>query len=144
MNRIILAGRLTRDPEIRTYGDDKKLCRYSIAVNRRFANAEGVREADFFDCVNFGGSAEFVTKYFHKGDPIIIDGEMRTENYTDKDGNNRISYSVNVNSVEFSPGGRKHDSNSEPSETIPDTAVEDMDKELGKSAVVDSDDDLPW
>ena len=144
MNRIILTGRLTRDPDMRIYGDDKKLCRYSIAVNRRFANAEGIREADFFDCVSFGGSAEFVAKHFHKGDPIIVDGEMRTENYTDKDGNNRISYSVNVNNVEFSPGGRRHDSDPKTAETISGATIEDMDKELGKTAIVDTDDDLPW
>ena len=70
MNKIILLGRLTKDPEVRyTQGDNATAtARFSIAVNRKFKNAEGNYDADFINCVCFGKTAEFVEKYFHKGE----------------------------------------------------------------------------
>ena len=84
MNKFIGMGRLTRDPEVRT--GDTPVARFSIAVNRRFKNAEGNYDADFINCVAFGKSADFIEKYFHKGDMIAVTGRIQTGSYTNKDG----------------------------------------------------------
>ena len=85
MNTIIIMGRFTRDPEIRYSQDNKPIARVSIAVDRRYKQ-EGQPEADFFNLVGFGKTAEFIEKYFHKGMKALVTGELRNNNYTDKDG----------------------------------------------------------
>lgn len=101
MNNVIMMGRLTRDPEIR-YGGATNTCvaRFSIAVDRRFKR-EGEPDTDFFNCVSFGKQGEFVEKYIHKGTKVVIMGEVRNNNYTDKDGNKRYTFEIYVNSIEF-------------------------------------------
>ena len=101
MNNVIMMGRLTRDPDIR-YGGANNTCvaRFSIAVDRRFKR-DGDPDADFFNCVSFGKQGEFVEKYIHKGTKVVIAGELRNNNYTDKDGVKHFNVEINVNSVEF-------------------------------------------
>lgn len=101
MNRIILMGRLTRDPEVR-YGGEKNtaVARYAIAVDRRFKQ-EGQPDADFFNVVSFGKQGEFVEKYLHKGTKIVLEGELRNNNYTNKDGQMVYSNEIVTNNVEF-------------------------------------------
>ena len=88
MNKVVLVGRLTRDPEIRYANNEKNTCtaRFSLAINRKF-KTNGQYEADFPNCVAMGKAAEFVEKYFHKGDMIALDGHIQTGSYTNKDGN---------------------------------------------------------
>ena len=86
MNRIILMGRLTRDPEVRYGGaNNTAVARYSIAVARRFKQ-DGQPDADFFNLVSFGKAGDFVEKYLRKGTKIVVEGELRNNNYTNKDG----------------------------------------------------------
>ena len=87
MNKVILMGRLTKNPEIKYAGKDNDMAvaRYTLAVNRRYKR-DGEQEADFISCVTFGKSAEFVQKYLHKGTRIVIGGRISTGNYKDKDG----------------------------------------------------------
>ena len=99
MNKIILMGRLTRDPEMRTSGSTQ-ICRYSLAVDRRFRR-EGEPEADFFNCTAFGKSAEFAEKYFRQGTKILISGRIQSDNYTNKDGQKVYSWQVIVDDQEF-------------------------------------------
>lgn len=99
MNKVILMGRLTRDPEVR-YSNDMAIARFSIAVDRRFKR-EGEQEADFFNCVAFRKTGEFVEKYLHKGTKVVLDGELHNNNYTDKNGNKQYSMEITVNSLEF-------------------------------------------
>lgn len=103
MNNVELVGRITAEPEVRyTSGENANAaCRFSIAVQRRYKNSEGVYEADFPNCVAFRQQAEFIGKYFHKGDPIGITGELRTGSYTNKDGIKVYTTDVIVNTVEF-------------------------------------------
>ena len=82
MNKVILMGRLTRDPEVR-YSNDLAVATFSIAVDRRFKK-EGQPEADFFDCTAFRKTAEFIEKYLHKGTKVVLDGELQNDNYTNK------------------------------------------------------------
>ena len=94
MNKIILMGRLTRDPEMRSAGSTT-VCRYTLAVDRRFRR-EGEPEADFFNCTAFGKSAEFAEKYFRQGTKILISGRIQSDNYTNKDGQKVYSWQVIV------------------------------------------------
>lgn len=100
MNTIIIMGRLTRDPEIRYSKDSKAIARVSIAVDRRFKQ-EGQPEADFFNLVGFGKTAEFIEKYFHKGMKALVSGELRNNNYTGKDGTKYYTDDIIISSIEF-------------------------------------------
>ena len=103
MNKVQLVGRLTRDPEIRySQGENATAtARFSVAVNRRFKNAEGNYDADFINCVAFGKSAEFVEKYFKKGMAIGLTGRIQTGSYTNKDGQKIYTTDVVVEETEF-------------------------------------------
>lgn len=103
MNKCMLVGRLTRDPEIRyTQGENAScIARFSIAINRRFKNTEGNYDADFINCVAFGKGGEFIEKYFKKGMAIGISGRIQTGNYTNKDGVKVYTTDVVVEEAEF-------------------------------------------
>ena len=103
MNKCILVGRLTKDPETRVSQGDNgtTIARFSIAVNRRFKNKEGVYEADFPNCVCYGKTAEFVDQYFKKGMAIGITGRLVTGSYTNKDGQKVYTTDVVVEEAEF-------------------------------------------
>ena len=85
MNKALLIGRLTRDPELRATSTGRNVCQFSIAVNRNFTNANGEREADFINCVVWDKQAENLVKYQKKGNQIAVDGRIQTRNYDDKD-----------------------------------------------------------
>ncbi len=101
MNKIILMGRLTRDPEVR-YGGANNTCvaRFSIAVDRRFKR-EGEPTADFFNCTAFGKQGEFVEKYLRKGTKVVLDGELQNDNYTNREGQMVYGMRIITNSIEF-------------------------------------------
>lgn len=99
MNKIILMGRLTRDPEVR-YINDNKIARYTLAVDRRFKK-EGEPDADFFNCTVFGKGAEFAEKYLKQGTKIVISGRIQSDNYTNKDGEKVYGWQVIVDEQEF-------------------------------------------
>lgn len=102
MNKVILMGRLTRDPEVR-YGQGASqtaIGRFSIAVDRRFKR-EGQPDADFFNCTAFGRTGEFVEKYLKKGTKVVVVGSVQNDNYTDKNGNKVYSTQIIVDEVEF-------------------------------------------
>ena len=101
MNKVIMMGRLTRDPEVRYGGaNNNAVARFSIAVDRRFKR-DGEPDADFFNCVAFGRTGEFVEKYLKKGTKIVIDGEIRNNNYTNKDGQKVYGMDIVANTIEF-------------------------------------------
>lgn len=100
MNKIILKGRLTADPELRTTQSGTAVTSFTLAVDREYSK-EGQRDADFFRCVAWSKTAEFVDKYFTKGQMMLLDGSMESREYEDKNGNNRIAWEVRVAKVEF-------------------------------------------
>ncbi len=102
MNKVILMGRLTRDPEVRYSqgASQTAVARFSIAVDRRFKR-EGEPDADFFNCTCFGKQAEFVERYLHKGTKIVLSGRVQNDNYTNKDGQMVYSVRVMVDEIEF-------------------------------------------
>ena len=102
MNKVVLMGRLTRDPEVRyTQGDNAMaIARYSLAVDRRFKR-DGEPDADFINCVAFGKSGEFAEKYLKKGTKIAVVGRIQTGSYTNKDGHKVYTTDVVVEEQEF-------------------------------------------
>lgn len=107
MNKVILMGRLTRDPELSysSNGEQTAYARFSLAVNRRAKD----EQADFINITAFGKTAEFVSKYFTKGQMMAITGRLQVNNYEDKDGNKRTSTSVLADEVFFT-GGKSENS----------------------------------
>lgn len=101
-NKIILMGRLTKDPEIRySQGENQiAIARFSLAVNRRWKR-EGEPEADFFNCTVFGRQADFVEKYLRKGSQIVISGRVQNDNYTNKEGQKVYSVQIIVEEIDF-------------------------------------------
>ena len=102
MNKVILMGRLTRDPEVRYSqgASQTAVARFSIAVDRRFKR-EGEPDADFFNCTSFGKQAEFVERYLHKGTKVVLSGRVQNDNYTNKDGQMVYSVRIMVDEIEF-------------------------------------------
>ena len=102
MNKIILMGRLTKDPEVRyTQGQNSMaVASFSVAVNRKFKR-ENEADADFFNCTAFGKQAEFVEKYFKKGTKILLSGRVQNDNYTNKEGQKVYSVRIMVEEIEF-------------------------------------------
>lgn len=99
MNKVILMGRLTRDPEVNKAGETT-IARYSLAIDRRF-HREGEASADFLNCVAFGKSGEFAEKYFRKGTKVVITGRIQTGSYTNKDGAKVNTFDIIVEEQEF-------------------------------------------
>lgn len=101
MNKIILIGRLCRDPEVRYGGQNNTaIAKFSLAVNRRFKR-EGQPDADFFNVTAFGKLGEFVEKYLKQGTKIVVEGEMQNNNYTNKEGQKVYGFQVVAGSIEF-------------------------------------------
>ena len=101
MNKVILVGNLTRDPELAETPNGVAVCRFSIAVSRDYANSEGNRETDFFNVTVWSGRAEVCGKYLKKGNKVAIVGSIQTRSYEDKDGIKRTVADIVANEVEF-------------------------------------------
>ena len=101
MNKIVIIGRLTRDPELKSTNAGTSVCNFSVVVDRTYRDKEGNRPTDFFDMSVFGATAEFVAKYFKKGSSIAVSGAMESRKFVDKDGNNRIAWSLHADEVNF-------------------------------------------
>lgn len=140
VNCSILMGRLTKDPDLSVDSSGKEYLRFKVAVDRQYSK-KGENTADFISCVAFGGTAVFISTYFKKGKMIAIQGHLTSSSYTDKDGNNRSSLSVSVDSVSFC-GDKPADANTSPSTTptAPPHAASKLDVDIDD----DDDDSLPF
>ena len=101
LNKVILIGRFTRDPELRSTPQGTSTCSFSLAVNRSYQSANGERQADFINCVAWRQNAEFISKYFHKGNLICVEGSIQTRSWKDNDGNTRYATEVVVDRSHF-------------------------------------------
>ncbi len=99
INSVVLMGRLTAEPELRSTQSGTSLTRFTIAVNRY--SKDGENKVDFIDVTAWRKTAEFVSRYFHKGSMIAVQGSIQTDNYTDKEGNKRKSFQIVANNVSF-------------------------------------------
>ncbi|MBQ4102237.1 MAG: single-stranded DNA-binding protein [Oscillospiraceae bacterium] len=137
INNVVLIGRLTADPELKTTAQGTSFCRFSIAVDREFTRQGEERQTDFINIVAWRQNADFISKYFNKGKLIGIQGSIQTGRYTDRDGNTRNSFDVVVNRASFI--GPKGDSNNAPVENTFDVSnVSDFSK------VPEDDSELPF
>lgn len=129
LNKIIVMGRMTKDPELRTTQTGTAVCSFTLAVDRDIKNKQtNQRETDFIDCVVWRQSAEFVSRYFSKGRMAIVEGRLQIREWTDKDGNKRRTAEIAADSVYF--GDSK---NTEQSSYIENITSEDGYKELSIS-----------
>lgn len=139
MNHIVIKGRISATPEIKTTQNGNKVCTFSVAVDRPYSKN---KETDFFRCNAWRGTAEFIEKYFGKGQEILIDGAMISNTYTAKDGSQRTSWDVQVNSVEFcgskSSSGESSETKKPAKTSKPSKAATDDEPES------DDDEDLPF
>ena len=122
-NKVILVGNLVSDPELKTTPSGVNVMRFRIAVGRRFAKADAEIKADFFDIVAWRNTAEFISKFFKKGSPILVSGSLQNRSWSDSDGNKRYATEVVADEVSFV--GSKGDngqpmSNEAPTYGIPD------------------------
>ncbi|MBQ6848098.1 MAG: single-stranded DNA-binding protein [Clostridia bacterium] len=138
-NLVVLTGRLTADPELKTTTNGTSVVSFSIAVDRRYRSGEE-RQTDFINIVAWRSSAEFISKYFKKGSLIGIEGSIQTRRYTDKNGNNRTAFEVIANNVQFVESKRDGGAapTSEPA-SFSNADVNDF-ADLGDA----TDDDLPF
>ena len=147
MNKVVLIGRLTRDPELRYTGSNIPVATFSLAVNRNFSNQNGEREADFINIVVWRKQAENVKNYLTQGSQVAIDGRIQTRSYDDQNGGKRYVTEVVANNVTFlgSKGGTSSgtDYNMEDNQAEPANLEEDPFKDIGQEVVL-SDDDLPF
>lgn len=109
LNRIVLMGRLTRDPELRRTGSGTAVSSFSIAVDRDFKGQSGEKETDFIDIVAWRNTAEFASKYFTKGRMAVVEGRLQIRDWKDKEGNNRRSAEVVADNVYFGDSKRDGD-----------------------------------
>ena len=120
LNKIILMGRLTRDPELRKTGNGTAVTSFTLAVDRDYKPQDGERETDFIDIVAWRGTGEFVSKYFTKGRMAVVEGRLQVRDWTDKDGAKRRSTEVIADSVYFGDSKKvsESDTTAEPSGEI--------------------------
>lgn len=105
MNKCVLVGNLVRDPELTQTPSGISVCKFTLAVNRNYTNANGERDADFINIVTWRGLAENCGKYLVKGKKVALSGQIQTRSYDDKDGNKRYATEVIADDVEFIGGG---------------------------------------
>lgn len=102
INKVILMGRLTADPELKTSASNVSVVRFTVAVNRRYRSKDsGENTADFIECTAFRQNADFLSKYFRKGSSIIVFGSIQVDNWKDKEGHNQRSTKVIVDELQF-------------------------------------------
>ena len=118
LNKVILMGRLTRNPEVRYSQGEKATCvaKYTLAVNRRF-HREGEQDADFINCVAFGKQGEFAEKYLKQGTKIVISGRIQTDSYTNRDGVKVYTTDVVIEEQEFAESKKAAETSSTPQNT---------------------------
>lgn len=107
LNQIQIMGRVVKDPEHKVTSSGVSVARFSLAVDRDFKGRDGAREADFFDCIAWRNTADFVAKYLEKGRMAIVAGSMQSRKWKDRDGNNRISWEIQVENVYFGDSKRE-------------------------------------
>ena len=125
VNKVVLMGRITADPEMKQTNNGTSVVQFSVAVNRKYDR----EKTDFIDCTAFGKSADFIGKYFRKGSSIIVFGNIQVESFKDKDGNNRRSVRVIVDEVEFGESKANKQEETE-TEAVVGNMFEDMSSDL--------------
>ena len=138
LNKIIIYGRLVRDPELRFTQNQTPVATFTVAVDRDFQSGGTEDKTDFIECVAWRKTGEFVSKNFRKGSLIVVSGRLQSRKWEDRDGNKRVSWEINAESVYF--GGSKKDNDSYQAPQAQNVSAAEF-EELGDS---DSDEGLPF
>ena len=141
LNHITLMGRLTKEPELRTTVSGVNVASFTVAVDRDYQNG-GEKQTDFIDCVAWRGTGEFVSKYFHKGSMIVVSGKLQSRKWQDREGNNRVNWEVNADSVYF--GESRKDSPNAAQATYQQNYGNPNVSAAGFTELDDSDGELPF
>lgn len=128
MNKVVLIGRLTKDPEQRTTGNGVAVTTFTVAVDRKYKNQDGERQADFINCVAWRSTAEFVAKWFYKGSKIGLSGSLQTRTYDDANGQRKYVTEVVADDVEFVEGKRQAEQEA-PADEITEEDLQPIDDE---------------
>ena len=150
LNTVVLMGRLTADPELRHTSNNIAVTSFTLAVNRSYAKTGTERATDFIDIVAWRNTAEFISKYFSKGQLMAVQGSIQTRTYQDKDGNKRKAFEVIADNVHFAEPKREYSSNFEKTESNnfePHESTASTSFEVGSSddfKELPTDDDLPF
>lgn len=145
LNRIIIMGRLTKDPELRRTGTGVAVASFTLAVDRDFSSKDGAKETDFIDCVAWRQTGEFVSKHFSKGRMACVSGSLQLRDWTDKDGNKRRNAEVVADNVYFadSKKGAESDGSQRTAPAAPATPAA-APAALGNFALLDDNGTLPF
>ncbi len=152
LNQVALMGRLTADPELRHTPSNISVTTFTLAVNRSYVKQGAERQTDFIDVVAWRNTADFICRYFKKGQMMAVDGSIQTRTYTDKEGKNRKAFEVLANNVYFTESrgtgsgggaaGGSYETQLEPPPLMPETSFSSGDND--DFAVISDDDDLPF
>lgn len=146
LNTVILMGRLTADPELRTTNTNLSVLSFTVAVDRSYQSQGQERQTDFINCVAWRQNADFISKYFRKGQMIAIEGSIQTRSYEDKNGNKRTAFEVIVNRASFC--GSKSETGAAPADRYPAPAAAPASYQNSAaddfSGVDAAEDDLPF
>lgn len=141
MNKVILMGRLTKDPELRQSQNGISVARFTIAVNRRFAK-DGQQQADFINCIAWRKTGEFIAKYFEKGSMIAVTGSIQTRTWDGNDGKKQYATEVIVNEAYFT--GSKSENSTGSNTDLSDSSIDDLNSQYGDDfATIGDEEDLP-
>ena len=124
LNKIIIMGRLVRDPEKRTTQSGVSVVSFTVAVDRDYKQGDE-KIADFIDCTAWRGTSDFIARNFTKGRMICVDGSLNSRKWTDKEGNNRVSWEVQAQNVYFADSKRNDDGQQSKTQTFEEVASED-------------------
>lgn len=141
-NRVVIAGNLTRDVEVKTIGSGDTVASFGLAINRKWKGSDGQprEEVCFIDCTAWQKRAELIAQYFHKGSPILIEGRLKFDQWEDESGNKRSKHTVVVDQFSFC-GGREEKEDAEPAAT---TANQSLNNNARRTAPVIDDDGIPF
>lgn len=147
LNNVVLMGRLVADPELRHTPNDIAVTSFTLAVNRSYVKSGSERQTDFIDIVAWRSTAEFVSKYFHKGQLVAVQGSIQTRTYQDKEGNKRKAFEIVADNVYFAESKRdsanyNNDTYADINQNAQPSAYESGDADDFQE--VPSDDDLPF
>lgn len=138
LNHITIMGRLTKEPELRQTQSGKAVANFTLAVDRDYAEKGAERETDFIDCVAWRGTAEFVDKYFGRGQMAVVSGRLQIRDWEDKDGNKRRKAEVVADNVYFGESKRDAGANGAPSYGVKPASASDF------AVLEDEDSQLPF
>ncbi|EJD5781041.1 single-stranded DNA-binding protein [Staphylococcus pseudintermedius] len=144
LNRVVLVGRLTKDPDFRTTPSGVSVATFTLAVNRTFTNAQGEREADFINCVVFRKQAENVKNYLSKGSLAGVDGRLQSRSYENQEGRRVFVTEVVCDSVQFLESKNNNQSNNQPQQQRGQAPAQDNPFTNSNNPIDIDDEDLPF